>query len=293
MSLVGDGGAVEEGIASLLCGMLFGATTVLVGHPLDTVKTRMQADSQFKSFNTIQAIGGVYKEGGIRGFYRGGIPPLIGSTFFRSIQFAAYGATMGYFREESSVLRTTKLGSIEARVLLGGALAGICRSLIEAPLDVLKTRQQTCSQTSLRSIPIRDLTRGFSATVARNAFLLTIFFACIDLITNKRPNTHVLVKGGVATTTAWTVVWPLDVTKSRMQSLTHVGSGNPKTSTVLIETIRDGSMFRGYFAGISRSFAANGASLVAYQWGQKMRLKLNSRWYVHLNYTLYKHTFTR
>jgi len=42
MSLVGKGDGWTEGLKALLCGFLFGVTSPLVGHPLDTVKTNMQ-----------------------------------------------------------------------------------------------------------------------------------------------------------------------------------------------------------------------------------------------------------
>ena len=269
--LVGDGSAVEEGIASFLCGMLFGATTVAVGHPLDTVKTRMQADLKFSKFSTLESIVAIYREGGIKGFYRGYLPPLMGSTFFRSIQFAAFGATMGYCRDEASPWRTNKFGGVEARVFLGGALAGIARSVLEGPLDVLKTRRQTGS--SLKGIALKELTSGLTATMARNTLLLTIFFVCIDKLsaTMEDTRTNALLRGGIATTAAWTLVWPLDVTKSRMQAVTGQTGANMRT--VFMEAAREGALYRGYAAGIARSFFANGASLVAYQWGQQQRIK--------------------
>lgn len=264
--LVGDGSALEEGVASFLCGMLFGATTVAVGHPLDTVKTRMQADPSFKTFNTWQSIKVIHRDAGIVGFYRGVLPPLIGSTFFRSIQFAAYGATFAFFRDEQSVLRRTRIGGIEGRVFVGGMVAGACRTLLEAPLDLIKTRHQTCARVSMRDIPMRDLARGFSATLTRNVFLLMTFFVFVEKLTA----VNSFVRGGLATTAAWTLVWPLDVTKSRMQAA-EAATVRRSMREVLHASIRDGTMYRGYVAGISRSFTANGASLMAYQWGQRMR----------------------
>ena len=35
----------HEGALTLLTGTLFGATSVIVGHPFDTVKTKMQAQA--------------------------------------------------------------------------------------------------------------------------------------------------------------------------------------------------------------------------------------------------------
>ena len=264
-TLIGDGNAVEEGLWSLGCGVLFGATTVIVGHPFDTIKTRMQADASFHNLSMRFAAINILQQNGIRGFYAGFVPPLIGSSIFRSVQFAAFGATMAYFRNDDSVLRTRKFANVEARVYIGGMVSGACRALIESPLDFLKTQRQVVTPDPIHG-NFKQLYRGFSATLARNVFLMTTFFVLIEKLSAWDP----FVRGGVATTTAWTLVWPLDVAKSRMQA-------NPTISTNLITTIRDvalnGLLFRGYFAGITRSFLANGASLKVYNWGQCQRLK--------------------
>jgi len=266
--LIGDGNALEEGLWSLGCGVLFGATTVIVGHPFDTIKTRMQADSTFRTLSTRTAVIQIFRTHGIGGFYAGFIPPLIGSSIFRSIQFAAFGATMAWFRDENSVMRQTKFGGIEARVFLGGVASGICRALIESPLDFIKTQRQIRSSFPA-NFGLKQLYTGITATIARNVFLMTTFFAIVERLSEWDP----FVRGGVATTAAWTLVWPLDVAKSRMQA-------NPAHSASLISTIRDvavnGLLFRGYFAGITRSFLANGASLKVYNWGQCQRKKYSS-----------------
>ena len=35
--------AYKEWVAATVCGFLYGATNTIVGHPFDTVKTKMQA----------------------------------------------------------------------------------------------------------------------------------------------------------------------------------------------------------------------------------------------------------
>lgn len=39
----------KEGLYSMMTGFLFGATNTLVGHPFDTVKTRMQTVRQMEN----------------------------------------------------------------------------------------------------------------------------------------------------------------------------------------------------------------------------------------------------
>ena len=246
--------------------MLFGSTSVVVGHPLDTIKTKLQADPNYRNVNTFGAISRLMHEGGFRAFYTGMLPPLIGSTFFRSIQFASYGATVTLLKDEEHVLRRAQLGGVEARVFVGGAVAGASRALLESPLDLLKTRKQTDPSVKFRDVPIRDLFRGFSATLTRNVLLLGTFFVFVDRLSYM----DTFPRGGIATTAAWTTVWPLDVAKSRMQSVEGAKQSRSLVSW-LSEAAKDGTMYRGYTAGITRSFLANGAALQAYQFGQNLR----------------------
>ena len=71
-------------------GFLYGATSVIVGHPTDTIKTKMQAQKEHfgKDSSVIKTAKDVYRADGIRGFYRGALPPFFGSIIYRSSQFA-------------------------------------------------------------------------------------------------------------------------------------------------------------------------------------------------------------
>ena len=76
----------KEFLFASLTGFLFGSSNTIVGHPFDTVKTKMQSQSQHMGmkqgyFTTVKNI---LKQEGPIGFYRGVIPPLIGSTLYRS-----------------------------------------------------------------------------------------------------------------------------------------------------------------------------------------------------------------
>ena len=78
----------KEGLYATVSGFLFGATNALVGHPFDTIKTKMQAQTDF--INTsgrgyIKSVEMVYARDGLIGFYRGIVPPFIGSTIYRSL----------------------------------------------------------------------------------------------------------------------------------------------------------------------------------------------------------------
>jgi len=78
-----------------MTGTVFGATSVIVGHPFDTVKTKMQAQSSHmatKQSNPryVETIAKVMRNEGPTGFYKGWAPPFAGSIIFRSLQFSVY-----------------------------------------------------------------------------------------------------------------------------------------------------------------------------------------------------------
>ena len=77
----------REGLYSLITGFLFGGTNTLVGHPFDTIKTKMQAQTEFLSNKQgmVSIIKQVYKKEGPIGFYRGCVPPFFGSIIYRSL----------------------------------------------------------------------------------------------------------------------------------------------------------------------------------------------------------------
>ena len=59
-------------------GFAYGGTTVVVGQPLDTIKTRMQAMSGYEKASMRMTAVDLYKAEGVRGFYRGGAALLLG-----------------------------------------------------------------------------------------------------------------------------------------------------------------------------------------------------------------------
>lgn len=63
--------AWKEGAFGLLCGLVYGATSPIVGHPLDTIKTKQQAQQGYMGKNVWQCLTSVVKQDGPLGLYRG------------------------------------------------------------------------------------------------------------------------------------------------------------------------------------------------------------------------------
>ena len=55
---------------SFIVGVLYGTTSVAVGHPFDTIKTKMQAQHGFENEGMIRSFAKTVKTQGIRGLYR-------------------------------------------------------------------------------------------------------------------------------------------------------------------------------------------------------------------------------
>ena len=71
---------------------------VLVGQPLDTIKTRMQTLGYKSALQTARLI---YGQEGVPGLYRGGMPLLVGGALIRSTQFGVYEKVLSFQREYS------------------------------------------------------------------------------------------------------------------------------------------------------------------------------------------------
>jgi len=210
---------------------------------------------------------------GVIGLYRGAVPPLCGSGFFRSIQFAAFEAVytaLGSVPATHSEIPFT--GGLQPRVVFSGMVASTARAIIETPLEYCKVRGQTG-----QTWQFRQLYTGFGVTWCRTTCLMTTYFILIDSGRRhfpqqfSQPVLGPFLASGLAATTAWWLVWPLEVVKSQVQS----GYGDKNLTVLqrmrLIVRERGGWMglYRGITPGTIRSFLSNGTSMVVMQWGHR------------------------
>lgn len=150
----------KEAMFTAISGIIFGGTNTLVGHPLDTVKTKMQAQTEhMTNAGPLKTLNTVFRNEGVRGLYRGVIPPFIGSMFYRSLQFTIFEAF--YTKWSHSPTLTTQIPytlGLEYRVILAGILSSTGRAIVETPFEYAKVKGQT-----LQEWHIRDAYTGFGA----------------------------------------------------------------------------------------------------------------------------------
>ncbi|EOY29934.1 Mitochondrial substrate carrier family protein isoform 1 [Theobroma cacao] len=137
-------------VVDLLAGSASGGTAVLCTYPLDlartklayqVVDTRTNFSSGIRGFYPRPAYSGitdvlttVYKEGGIRGLYRGVGPTLVGILPYAGLKFYIYEALKTRVPEEhqKSILMHVSCG----------ALAGLLGQTFTYPLDVVRRQMQ-------------------------------------------------------------------------------------------------------------------------------------------------------
>lgn len=100
----------------------------------------------------------VIKSEGFFALYKGLLPPLVGSTIFRSVQFGVYNASYTWMGDYPFCKQTIPgTFGIETRVIFGGIIASTARAIIETPLELIKVRRQVGQPWTVSSLyTVRD-----------------------------------------------------------------------------------------------------------------------------------------
>lgn len=269
----------KEGAIGLGVGVLYGITNTCVGHPFDTIKTKMQAQAGFENSSMFQSFSKTFRKDGIRGLYRGCVPPLIGSGIYRSAQFAVFEAMYTYFDSNMMKTEIPLTAGLQIRVVAAGIIASTARAVIECPLEYAKISRQIGQTWTLRKVYT-----GFGVTWIRTMGLMTSYFIFVDSGRRnfneyfQRPLLGPFLISGIAATAAWWIVWPFEYMKSQVQG--HYGESMSlwkRMNTVYREKGGFFAMYRGIVPGSIRSFVANGTSMIVMSWAQKKVTQLGLR----------------
>lgn len=282
----------ESALKSFISGGFGGVCCVLIGHPFDLVKVRMQASTTASGgvFATMQK---TFASEGVRGLYRGVSAPLAATTPMFALSFWSYNMgkrVVQYCSEPtqgSSGIETTL--SIP-QTCIAGALSSFPTVAIMAPSERLKCLLQTqvdssgkpkynglqhCAKELYSAGGIRSIYKGTFATLARDIPGSVAYFGIYEYIKrtlisfqqkdDDSPSTSlspvaIMTAGGFAGMACWAVSIPVDVVKSRYQVAPE---GQYKSAIevyqVLIKTEGYGALFRGMRPALIRAFPANAA----------------------------------
>jgi solute carrier family 25 carnitine/acylcarnitine transporter 20/29 len=291
---------------------------IIVGHPLETIKVRMQSSSSVvpkstpaavplvRSLSTATAtvapfvpvspspfrtVFKMYRLDGIRGFYRGVLPTIPSLALYNSTLFASFGYILDRVHVKNEPYSASNVAFAAVSPLTFGELmlilfvqagAGLCCSLITAPLELVRTRMQA-NRTGLLQTSAQILTkggiggfyRGVSLMIAREMPANVLYFLTYEMILSSAgysmhdsnrfhaaPATLVFFAGGAAGIANWMFVFPIDTLKTRYQADDLSKPRYTNMKTLLLSSNRRG-LFNGYSACLGRAFFANAAAFLA------------------------------
>ncbi|CAN8302357.1 unnamed protein product [Cochlearia groenlandica] len=241
---IGEQAVIPEGISKhvkrsnyFIAGGIAGAASRTATAPLDRLKVHLQIQKTDAKIR--EAVKTIWKQGRVRGFFRGNGLNIVKVAPESAIKFYAYelfknaiGENMG---ENKADIGTT------ARLFAGGMAGAVAQASIY-PLDLVKTRLQTCTNQAGVAVPkLGTLTKDILVHEGPRAFYKGIFpsllgivpYAGIDLAAYEKlkdlSRTYILQDaepgplvqlgcGTISGALGATCVYPLQVVRTRMQA---------------------------------------------------------------------------
>lgn len=280
----------KDPVKEFIAGGFGGSCLVLVGHPLDTVKVRLQTMPDVKPgqspvyTGTLDCTKKIISNEGVKGLYKGMFAPLIGVTPMYAVCFLGFGV--------GKSLQTPKLPDGQftyGQTFMAGLMAGVFTTGIMAPGERVKCLLQIqasggekkysgfmdCVKKLYAEGGIRSIYKGTIATLLRDVPASGVYFMTYEMLKKAvaDPNNpgslspiRTVFAGGMAGIFNWMVALPIDVGKSRFQTAPEGRYKN--LASVYKELIqKDGvrAFYKGATPVILRAFPANAACFLGYE----------------------------
>ncbi|XP_066930720.1 mitochondrial ornithine transporter 1-like isoform X1 [Clytia hemisphaerica] len=284
--------ATKQGIIDFISGSNGGIACVMVGQPLDTVKIKMQTYSSVYK-NSFSCFWNIMKSEGPRGLYAGTMPAIASNIIEHSALFFFYGQCQNFVASLVKVDNIDHLSTVQKGY--AGSLCSFFLGFVLCPPELLKCRLQTARELhgSTTSITMRstimDVFRkegvlgfyqGLSALLLREVPANFFYFAGYEGVKKllqtpeeqeagaKTAAWKLIVSGGVGGMTYWTSIYPVDVMKTKLQIWNGEGK-KPTLTQMARQTFQQegiGSFYRGIGPTLLRSFPANAAIFLTYEY---------------------------
>ncbi|KAL2340698.1 hypothetical protein Fmac_008638 [Flemingia macrophylla] len=136
-------------------GAVAGAFGEGMMHPVDTIKTRLQSQAILSGVqnqkNILQMVQSVWQVDGLKGFYRGVAPGIIGSLATGATYFGVIESTKRWIEDSHPSLRG------HWAHFIAGAVGDTLGSFVYVPCEVMKQRMQVQGTiTSWSSVAVKD-----------------------------------------------------------------------------------------------------------------------------------------
>jgi hypothetical protein len=186
---------------TLLAGSISGLVEVSAIHPLDYYKTIKQTNNKIKINDFVKDI---YAKNGIRSFYKGYASRMFGIVPMRTIFWSTMSFSDKYLQQKNINQKYV--------YLLSGSIAGSLQTLIDCPIESIKTRIMTRNNQQI-------LFSGFTPNLLRNVGFAALFnYQKNSMKINNATFFDNLCIGFVSGITACIVTQPFDFIKTKMQA---------------------------------------------------------------------------
>ncbi|XP_076181591.1 mitochondrial basic amino acids transporter isoform X2 [Ptiloglossa arizonensis] len=197
--------------------------------------------------------------------------PLAGVAVVNAITFGVHGQVQRQIPNPDSL----------SSHFIAGTLAGIAQTPICGPMELAKTRMQLSSTRFSGPLDClkhmhkyegnRGMFRGLGITLLRDAPSFGIYFLTYESLTRTSGNEclstpYMLLAGGLAGTASWTLTYPLDVVKSRIQANSNRYTGVLDCFKQSVKAEGYSCMYRGLSSTIVRAFPTNAVTFTMVTW---------------------------
>ncbi|KAG0005514.1 carnitine transporter [Entomortierella chlamydospora] len=281
-----------SGVKSFLSGAFGGMSTVVVGHPFDLAKVRIQTSPTGTYTGTFDVLKKAFRADGIRGIYRGMATPLASGTPIFAVSF--WGYDMGKKIVYNFTPERKSLDLTIPEYAFAGFFSAIPMTLFMAPSERIKVVLQTqgtganklyngpidVARALYKEGGIASIFRGSGATLLRDGPGSAAYFVAYELVKKAlipaggtaedlNPLT-VMFAGGMAGIAMWTIAIPPDVLKSRLQSApAGTYKGTADVLRVLLKNEGPQALFKGLGPAMLRAFPANAACFLGVEYSLK------------------------
>ena len=271
--------ATNNAIHDLIAGGIAGSAGIAVGHPLDSLKVRMQM-----SGGSIQSI--ISQSSKLGSVWNGLPAPLAGAAVLNACIFFTYGSTTRVWDKYVQSDDNSNHNTLAKEAICGG-ITGFASSFIMCPTEHVKTKLQlnaTLYRNSLYAAKriianhgLIGLNRGFVATAIRQSPGFCVYFGSYERLkyslqaqNNIQCNELIasIIAGGIAGSLSWAIVYPIDLIKSRIQALPVDCNKNDRSIMHIGNTIlKEGgwkALYRGFGITVLRAFPVNAVILTTH-----------------------------
>lgn len=277
----------KEAVIDFVAGGVAGAASVVVGHPADTVKIRLQLFGAERYSGPVDCFAKLVQEEGFFALFRGLFTPLASQAFINSLMFLGY----------SSALKLMAGGEDKATHLqrmVAGGVAAMPQSFILCPTDLIKIRLQQdttqytgvrdCFMKTYRTGGITSLFQGQCATLMRDMPALSCYFSSYYFFNTNLKTciqsevTTSFIAGALAGAASWIIVYPMDVAKSTIQGMSSTTPLKDRRVFTVLKNIQQHHGFRQLYRGLGialiRSLPVNAVVFPVYEGVKRLLEKL-------------------